>query len=95
MLEMHTESDVVMEATNRVQRILDANYEKANIKDYITQQSNLSLDEQSQLKSILFKYESLFDGSLGKLKGAKASFGFELKDSEKPYHAKPFSVLKI
>jgi len=49
------------------------NYEKA-IEDCVTQQSNISLDEQSQLKSLLFKYESLFDGSLGKLKGAKASF---------------------
>jgi len=93
VLETHSDSDVVMEATNRAQRILDASYEKADINDYVTQQSNLSLDEQSQLKSLLLKYESLFDDSLGKLKGAKASF--ELKDGETPYHAKPFSVPKI
>ena len=91
--EMHSDSDVIMEAMNRAQRILDASYEKANINDYITQQSNLSLDEQSQLKSSLLKYESLFDGFLGKLKGVKASF--KLKPGEQPYHTKPFLVPKI
>ena len=93
VLEMHTDADVIVEATNRAQRILEANYEKANIEDYVIQQSELSSDEKSRLKSLLFKYESLFDGSLGKLKWAKASF--ELKDGEKPHHAKPFSVPKI
>ena len=93
VLEMHTDPDVIVEATNRAQRILEANYEKANIEDYVIQESELSSEEKSSLKSLLFKYESLFDGSLGKLKGAKASF--ELKDAEKPYHVKPFSVPKI
>jgi len=71
VLEMHTDSDVVVEATNRKQHILDANYEKAYIEEYVTQQSGLSLDKKSLLKSLLFKYESLFDSSLSKLKGAK------------------------
>ena len=93
VLEMHTDPVVIVEATNRAQRILEANYEKANIEDYGIQQSDLSSDEKSRLKNLLFKYESLFDGSLGKLKGAKASF--DSKDDEKPYHTKPFSVPKI
>jgi len=92
VLEMHLDSDVIIEATNWARCILDANYEKVNIKDYVMQQSNLTINEKSKLKSLLVKYKSLFDGSLGKLNGAKASF--ELKDSEKTYHMKPFSVLK-
>jgi len=67
VLEMHTDPDVIVEATNRAQRILEANYEKANIEDYVAQQSDLSSEEKSLLKTLLFKYESLFDGSLGNL----------------------------
>ena len=93
VLELHMESNVVMEAMTWAHRILDANHKKENIENYITQQSNLSLDKQSQLKNLLFEYKSLFDGSLSKFKEAKASF--KLKVGEKLYHAKLLSVPKM
>ena len=46
VFEMHTDSNVIIKAMNQAQCILDANYKKANIEDYITQQSNLSLVEK-------------------------------------------------
>jgi len=55
VLETHSDSNFVMEAKNRAHRILDASYEKSDINDYVTRQSSLSLDKQSQLKILLLK----------------------------------------
>ena len=45
--------------------ILDNDYKKVNVSDIIDSFSHLSLEEQSKLKSLLYKYEILFDGILG------------------------------
>jgi len=67
----------------RVDRILDAKYEKADLSDVARQCSNLSLDEREELLSLLRQYETLFDGILGdwKLK----PIPFELKEGSVPY----------
>ena len=80
VLEIHTETDVIMKAMAQTQRILDAKYEKADIQEYVTQQTSLSAEEKPKLKSLLFKCKILFNGILGKFNGAKASF--KLKPSE-------------
>jgi hypothetical protein len=48
-------------------KILDAEYEQvsASLDDVIKQRENLHVEEQHQLKTLLQKYEHLFDGTLG------------------------------
>jgi hypothetical protein len=46
-------------------KILDAEYKPASLDDVIKTCENLHVEEQHQLKTILQKYENLFDGTLG------------------------------
>ena len=52
--------------------------------------SNLSLNERSSLEIVLRKYEKIFDGTLGRFNGPKASFGLEPNVS--PVQSWPFPV---
>ncbi|CAJ1955442.1 unnamed protein product [Cylindrotheca closterium] len=46
-------------------KLLDAKYEKADINADVEQMNHLSAQEKTALKSLLYKYEELFDGTLG------------------------------
>jgi hypothetical protein len=45
------------------------------------------------LFELLLKFEELFDGTLGDWKLPPVSF--ELKEGAKPYHGRPYPMLKI
>jgi hypothetical protein len=45
--------------------ILDAKYEKSNIDATVNTLKHLRSNQQQQLKSLLYKFEHLFDGTLG------------------------------
>ena len=52
------------EATNRVVRILDANYKKADLQAVVKDNcTHLSANEQKQLLELLTDFEPLFDGT--------------------------------
>ena len=72
------------------QEILDANYKKADIETAVDEMAHLSCDEKSKLKTLLFKYEELFDGTLGEWRTSPVDF--ELKEGEQPFHLKPYPV---
>jgi hypothetical protein len=73
--------------------ILDAKYEKANIDASTNTLKHLSRMQQQQLKALLYKFEHLFDGTLGNWNTAPLSF--KLKEGVKPFQLTPFSVPKI
>ena len=58
-------SDPIKEVMSHVTEILDTNYKKANIDKIADECAHLTIKEKSKLKSLLFKDESLFDGTLG------------------------------
>ena len=78
-------------ATQRICRILDAKYEKADlpeiVKNYCKQ---LNPDEQNQLLEVLLEFEDHFDGTLGDWNNEHVSF--ELKEGSKPYHGRAFPI---
>ena len=83
-----------LDATNRVVRILDAKYEKADLQSIIKENcKHLSQHDQNKLLDLLNKFEDLFDGTLGDWKTEPVSF--ELKEGAKPYHGRAFPVPKI
>ena len=88
-----SESEKVQQATNRIKRILDAKYEKANLKKVVNKLDYLNKEEQKSFLKLLQKYESMFDGTLGTYKGS--DYKIELKENIKPYHAKPFPIPKV
>ena len=81
-------------ATQRIVKILDAKYEKANIPELIKNNcSHLSPEEQLKLLEVLTEFEDLFDGTLGDWNTDPVSF--ELKEGAKPYHGRAFPIPKV
>ena len=77
----------------RLKRILDAKYEKADLKKVAESQTQLSPEEQDKLHELLTKYSDLFDGTLGKWK--MEDYDVELRPDAKPYHAKAYPIPKV
>jgi hypothetical protein len=79
------------EANSRAQRILDANYMKGNVETTVDDGcKHLSLQQRKNLKILLYEYEILFDGSLGRWDTKPIEF--EIRPGEKPYHGKAFPI---
>jgi hypothetical protein len=81
-------------ATKRVIEILDAKYDKADLPAIVRDNcSHLNPLHQEKLLSLLLKYESLFDGTLGDWNWPPGSI--ELKEGAKPHHARPYPIAQI
>ncbi len=77
--------------TKHVVKILDAKYEQADLPAVIREnRSHQSASDREKPLSVLLRFESLFDGTLGDWKLPPVSF--ELKKGIKPNHGKPFSI---
>jgi hypothetical protein len=87
------EPEAVQHATDRIKKILDANYEKADPHEIAAAQDHLTPEQQEQLEQLLHKYESLTDGTLGQWVGDP--YEIQLKPGAKPYHAKAFPVPRV
>ena len=87
------QSEHIKQAESRASKILDANYEKANLEAVCAAVDTLSESEQQQLLSLLKKFEHLFDGSLGDFETSPVHL--DLKEGAKPYHGKAFPVPHI
>jgi hypothetical protein len=61
------EPQTLRDEYSQVTKTLDAEYKPASLDDVIKTCENLHVEEQHQLKTLLQKYEHLFDGTLGKL----------------------------
>ncbi len=78
--------------TKRMVKILDAKFEKADLPAIIRENcSHLTANNREKLLSVLLKFESLFDGTLGDWKLPPVSF--EQKEGMKPYHGRPYPIL--
>ena len=85
-----SDSKRVASETKRMKKILDANYEKADLNKIVDNLKYLDKNKQTKLLNLLKKYEPMFDGALGKYTGS--TYKIELKEDVKPYHAKPFPL---
>lgn len=80
----------VSDAADRVKQILDAKYEKANLREVADNATHLTLDEREKLYALLTKYEELFDGTLGTWSDVKHDI--EVRKGAEPYHAKAYPI---
>ena len=91
LLEEVEESFLTKELMDRMDRILDADYHKANLNDVTAEARHLTPEEQKQLNFLSKQHEYLFDRNLGQWNGNPAKFELiELKEDVKPCHAKAF-----
>ena len=74
-------------------KILDAKYEKVEISDVITQQHHLAKHQRKLLQNVLEKYNTLFDGGLGRYKQSKIHIDVDPTVPQK--HFKPYPVPTI
>ncbi len=80
--------------TKRVIAILDAKYDKADLPVIVQDNcSHLQPSHREKLLSLLLKYETLFDGTLGDWNRPPVSI--ELKDGAMPYHGRPYPIAQI
>eukprot|EP00956_Cyclotella_meneghiniana_P021160 scaffold38128_cov50-Cyclotella_meneghiniana.AAC.1 len=83
--QLRNEPKSTAELTERAIKILDANYEKADLPQVVKDNcKHLSKDQQSQLLNLLTEFEDLFDGTLSTWNTEPVSF--ELKEGATPYH---------
>ncbi len=75
----------------RVVEILDAKYEYTDLPAITRENcSHLTASDRDKLFSVLLRFKSLFDGTLGDWKLLPVSF--ELKEGMKPYHGRPYPI---
>jgi hypothetical protein len=78
-------------ANKRVVKVLDAKYEKVDFPAIISKNcSHLTASDRVKLLSVLLKFESLFDSTLGDWKLPPVSI--ELKEGMKPFHGRPHPI---
>ncbi len=90
ILKGSVEPLVTQEATERMVRILDSKYEKANLSNVVASTTHLTDVEKRKLYNLLVKYEDLFDGTLGEWKTDPVDF--ELVDNAKPHSQRHYPV---
>jgi hypothetical protein len=83
-----------LEATKCLIEILDAKYEKANLRAITKEEclNHLSATEKDKLLNLLQEFEELFDGTLGDWDCNPVSL--QLKEGAQPYHGRPFPIPK-
>jgi len=90
---INTEPISTADLTKRATRILDANYEKADLNSIVEKCDHLDAEQKDSLLQTLTKFEHLFDGSLGDWNTPPVHL--ELKEDAKPYHGRAFPVPRI
>lgn len=78
------------EATNRMIKILDSKYEKANLQKIVEGATHLNQREKDLLYKLLKKYEEIFDGTLGEWKTQPVEL--ELIEGAKPHSQRHYPV---
>jgi hypothetical protein len=81
------------EATERIVRILDSKYEKADLDQVAAGAEELDEHQQNKLLSLLKDFEYLFDGTLGKWN--TDPIDIETNPDQKPSSARYYPVPKI
>ena len=84
------ESEHILDSTRLTRRILDAKYQKSDLRKTVSNIKHLNNNEQSILHDVLTRYELLLDGTLGTWRTKHVDI--ELQAGAKPYRSKPYPV---
>ncbi len=73
--------------------ILDAKYEKVDVREVTKLQTHLTTAQQKELETVLEKYTKLFDGTLGVYPHKK--FHIDVEENAQPKHSRPYAVPNV
>ena len=90
---MAMETKTLQLAEEQQKRILDADYSKVDMHEYVEELTHLSTTEKKSLNHVLQSHPTLFGGGLGELDIKPVSL--EVKEEAVPYHAKASRYLAI
>ena len=90
LIQERDEPMVTQEATDRIVKILDSNYQKANLKAVVQNAEHLTKKEKDLLYKLLIKYEDIFDGTLGEWKTTPVDF--EMVEGTVPHSQRHYPV---
>ena len=90
IIQESSEPIVTQEATERILKILDSKYEKANLRLVVEVAKHLTPIEREKLYKLLIKYQDIFDGSLGAWKTDDVDF--KMKEGAKPFSQRYYPV---
>ena len=90
IIQASNEPVVTEKATQRMIKILDSNYRKANLKEVAAGAKHLTQTERDKLYQLLLKYEHIFDGTLGNWQTDPVDF--ELKEDATPHSQRHYPV---
>ena len=90
IIQESNEPLVTQAATNRMIKILDSNYQKANLKNVVAGAKHLTLKERDKLYALLLRFQDIFDGTLGKWETDPVDF--ELKEGSTPHSQRHYPV---
>ena len=93
IIQQTVEPAATQEATQRVIKILDSNYEKADLEEVVDNAHQLNDEEKGQLLALLKDFEDIFDGTLGHWD--TEPIDIELRPDAKPYNGRYYPVPKI
>ena len=83
----------VRQSMDHIKRILDATYEKADLEKIAAECQHLNIGEHKSLLTLLTKYESLFNGTLGFWNHEE--YDIKHQPGVKPYHARAYPIPNI
>jgi hypothetical protein len=84
------EPKVTAKATDRIVKILDSDYHKADLLKVVATATQLNKWQELSLLRLLQKYEALFDGMLGKWNTDPVNI--ELREDAKPVSSRFYPV---
>ena len=93
VMQQAVEPTVTKNATSRMIKILDSNYEKADLHMVVQQAKHINSQQQEQLYQLLKKYEEIFDGKLSKWDTEPVDF--EFVEGAQPHSLRHFPVPHI
>ena len=93
LYEINKIDGILQSAEHRQMVILDADYTRVDIPQYVHEIPHLTTNEKEQLIQVLNQYPELFQGGLGTCTVRPISL--EVEEGAKPYHARPYVIPKI
>ena len=83
----------IRSTTKRINKILDAKYEKANLKEITNIFKYLNSNKHLLIYRLLKKHENMFGDTLGNFTGTE--YKIELLEGAEQYHVKKLSIPKV
>jgi hypothetical protein len=90
VIEVSSEPEIIREELYEAKRILDSDYKKADIDEVVRNIPHLNEFEKNQVRTVLYRFESLFEGKLGLWDTPPISL--ELEEGAKPFHARAYPI---